>query len=986
MPRRWARTAVWIAAISVARCGAGQRPASSPAILAHPRAADAGLVTASRWEVVAVPLVQTQDTLHAIDAGDGVARWTFGPLRVTLDGDQLVAVGEPPRSAIVASAPLAGDGGWLFVTEDGAAWTAQTFDGPLRRLAREAATRVRALSAQSFDAIALESPDHSVLFASRAGVLRAPDTIVGPPLAASFVSQDRGYVIEQPGRVFEITSAGRSARPLSIGQDAALDLAIGPNAALVRTARGWLALAPSGQWTAHPGPPANVHASANAADLAQSVAVSAVLEPTRGRAFALSLGAVALEDRTVALVDRSHGGELVFLRPDASTQRVDGPCAQGVLHPFGAQLVVECGHEDSHLARYFVGDQRGFRPLGGERNDLGERSPSTVHIAADGSGVIIEQPCQQRRDDPRDEESDSVFCVLDHGHSPRSVTVAPLTRVRQIRAGRALLAGHARSGQIAELFVANLSSLDEPAIVEHGWQWRHPTLSPDGSVIATALRGAQRMLVRASPAQTAQWNALPPHVTRVHAADAERFVAFSRAPAALWMSEDRGRTWSQRPLNIDGASSVHSDEPPAEARYGADFLGRNPAHIDGACTAYACVFDDGIIVADPSWLRAPPLAAAREASDTLVDPAREARRGPIDAVWFCGDVTQQRALSPTGAVVRSAAAPTASAGDQRWGGAPGSSGWLAIDERSGTARARWIAAEQARVTQHASVFSTLAPLVDNNAAVRSAPSSTDYQLRLATRAFAIIERCAPSGECDVLFARAQGPLRALLSARAQLSSSTWTGRLQLAEPLPDGGFALWFARVETSASTTLLSLAQGSADAVLSFDREGAPRERRSFAWAEGQCSTRALALDAGELGLVCVHNEEPSRLRFFSISSGLERSITADFSASSGACVERANERSWLVTGSAGWAPLVYARGRAAAFEFGVRARWALRASGPCLSELRVDSPPGSFASPLQASLQTSLRVRPTPEDPRRLHADFIGRTSIERASCTQR
>jgi len=953
------RTVLLVAASALSGCGAAQQRAVS-ARLDRPAlgGASAAPVRAS-FALVAVPLIDPEAPLQMVALDDGSQRALWGPLRLSFDDGQPVVVGEAPRSAMIAATQTEASEPWLFVTEDGAAWSARTFDGPLRRLPNEAGARVSALSSDSHGAIALSTEDKSVFFATSDGVARAPESLRGPVIAAAFSSADRGWIIEQPGRLFEVRDRGRTLVDRSLTGEAALDVWASPERSLIRAPTAWLTLAQDQRWRAAPEPLRPERWRPVTDSLANSIALSAALEPTRGRALALSLGAVALSDGSLAMFDRAREGEVVFLRAE-SVRRVTAPCSKAVLHAFGERVVLECGDEDSGLARFFVGSERGFEPLGAPREPLGSLQASNVHIAPDGSAIVIEQGCSGASKDLVTSRA-GVLCVLDHGHSPRPVVVpTTVSRVRAVRASRVLFdQGSLLAGMSRDLQLADLSSLS-PIAVEHSASWTHATLDAEGAVIA-ALPG-QRSFVRAAPGRPHERRALPARDARVLSIDAQRLVA--AAPPDYWLSEDQGRSWTQLALAIDGAASIRIDPRSIRAR-ASSLLGA--ASEADSCASYACVIGDGLILAERSWLRAPPIQSARAGSQRVDVSPVDPQRGPDQRVFFCGQLEALSRRSHT------------SARDERWGGAPGSRGWIAVDEREQRLRVRWVALERDRAVQRQSALSTLAPIEPAQSAVTSGTSTPiDYRLRLATSAFALIERCAGPGACDVLFAPSNGPVRSIVTPALALSGARWRGELLLAESTNDQGFALWIARTERTSARVALETRAG-ADAVLAFDARANLVARRSFAWAEDACSTRALAFDQGELGIVCARNDRPAALQFFSLT-GAERTLRADLSAPS-ACDGREPSASWMVSTSAGWAPLFYVLGLGVPFEHGVRARWSLGPSGPCLRELRVDH--HETGARLQSSLRAALRIRPRGDS---FEAELIGRSSVERALCDAR
>jgi hypothetical protein len=953
------QTALVVAAGCLASCGAVQQRSVTAQV---ERAATAGASTAparATFALVAVALINPEAPLQMLSPDDGAERALWGPLRLTFDDGQPVVVGEAPRSAIIAATQTEASEPWLFVTEDGAAWSAPRFDGPLRRLESEAGARVAALSWDSHGAIALATEDKSVFFATSDGVARAPESLRGPVIAAAFSSADRGWIIEQPGRLFEVRDRGRTLVDRSLSGEAALEVWASPERSLVRAPSAWLVLGQDQRWRASAEPPRAERWRPITDSLANSIALSASLEPTRGRALALALGAAALSDGTLAMFDRARDGEVVFLRAE-SVRRVSAPCSAAVLHAFGDRVVLECGDEDSGLARFFIGSERGFEPLGSPREPLGSFLASNVHIARDGSAIVIEQGCAGTSKDSLTSRG-SVLCVLDHGHSPRPVVVATTVgRVRAVRASRVLFdQGALLSGMSRDLQLADLSSLT-PIAVEQSANWTHATLDAEGAVIAT-LPG-RRSFVRAMQGRPVEQRSLPARDARVRSIDAERLLA--SAPPEYWLSEDQGRSWTPLALTVDGAASIRVDPRSVRART-ASLLGA--ASEADSCASYACAVGDGLVLSERSWLRAPPIQGARRGAQSVDVSPVEPRRGPDQRVFFCG---QLEALSRR---------TNTSARDERWGGAPGSRGWIAVDEREQRLRVRWVSLERERAVQRQSALSTLAPIEP----AQSAPTvittaQIDYRLRLATSAFAVVERCAGPDACEVLFAPSDGPVRSIATPALALSGARWRGELLLAESTDEQGFALWIARTERTALRVTLDTRAG-ADAVLAFDRRGNLVARRSFAWAVDACSMRALGFDRGELGIICARSDRPTLLQFYSLT-GAERTLQADLSAPS-ACNTRESSPSWMVSTSAGWAPLFYVLGLSVPFELGVRARWSLDAAGPCLRELRVD--PHENATGLQSNLRASLRIRPRGAS---FVAELIGRSSVERAPCDAR
>lgn len=908
-------------------------------------------------EIVAVPLVEGAPTLDVLGADDGRTRAIWGPFRVAFDDGQPVVVGEAPRVAIIAATRTRDGGDWLFVTRDGAAWTAPSFSGPLHRLDDEAGGRVRALSRETHGAVALSAADNSVLFASADGVRRAPESLRGPVVDATFASAEQGWIVEQPGRLLEVRDRGRTLVDRSLGDDAALELHSNGGALRVRSPRAWLSLGDDQRWHAQQAPAPLQAAPEHSGN---AIALSAALEPTRGRALALSLGAVALSGRVLAMMDRSGDGEIVFLHAD-SARRVDAPCVSGVLHPFGERVVVECGDDTSGLARFFVGSERGFEPVGGPREPLGPLPANLVHVARDGTAIVIEQGCNgSRKDQPA--ERATVLCVLDHGHSPRPIALtAPVSRVREVRASRVLFEqGSLLSGMSRDMHVANIGSLS-PVAIDGSAPWRDATLDAEGAVLATTTHAGRRTLVRAVVGQPLAQRPLPVGASRVRSIDAQRIVAIDDSAPAFWLSEDQGRSWAPLALSVDGGAAMASPRRPTTRV--VSLLGG--ASEEDACASYACLVADGLVVTDPSWLRAPPIAAARSGPNVVDEPTPPLDRGPDQRVFFCG------------AVRSNADAPAERARDQQWGGAPGSRGWLAIDEHAQRVRARWISFERELLVRRQSAPSVIPSLT-------ASPSPVDYRLRLATSAFAIIERCAGESECDVLFAPANGAIRAISAPREELSGSDWSGRLHLAEATNNQGFALWITRVDP-VNQSALDPSQRAADVLLSFDQRATLVARRSFAWAPGECSMRALGVHTGELGIFCASNERPSTLRFFSIT-GQEREATVALDRAEASCDAIAPSEPWMVNTTPGWAPLFYLRGRALEYGLGVRARWSLGARGACLSELRLDPSSPRASARLQALLQgapTSLVLRARSGS---LEALSVGRSSVERTPCDAR
>lgn len=968
----------------------------------------------TRWAMVAVPLVRRSDLPWFIGTADGADRWALGALRAKLDGSTPVVLGEAPRAPIVAVAPIAAERAWLLVTEDGAAWRAQDLDGSLERVEPEAGSRVSPLSSRSSALISLRGREGSVFFADPLGMRRAPESMTGSVFASSFVDERWGFAIEAPGFLLESSDGGRTFRRRTLS-DAALTIEPGPSSALVRTARGWLELERSGAQRAHPGPIRAPRLARVALDeLARKIAVAAAFEPVRGRALALSLGAVLLRDGVVALVD---GDDVVLLRQDRAAQRVQAPCDAPRLHPFGDRVVLECHGSDAsdeHGARYFVGAASGFEPLGGSglRAPAGF-DPSRVHVAPDGSAVLIEGGCEQRHElgpvrgfgarRPVDADPSGELCVVDGAHSPRRQIIDRAARILAVRGGRVLfdVGGGVVRGrlQLGALRVASLSATHSDVELAPSVRWVSASLAPDGSVYGTASRAGRLHFVRVEPGSAPELRPLPPGAERVVALDPRRWLAIARGPTAVFESDDRGAHWTARSLNIDGASSIPIDFAPLDrASERPPWLGRSDWIAADRCMPIACELGDGLVYADESWLAVPPLRAARRAqdSDQPRDPPR-AQLGPVEALWFCGDAApsaraERSGWPPPRSAPASAAAPPANpALDEAGLGEPGARGWLAVEEHGGLFRARWRAIDERGVFERSSVAAPLAPLAlapQQAPRVSSQRAPSSFRLRLATREYAVIERCSERW-CDVLLAPSSGAARVLLTVGAQLSGERWSARLHAAEPSrARGGFVLWLTHSHEDRREDSQTLDEVDADAVLSFDRSGAALAARTYAWSPSQWALRALGFDGVEHGIVVASHERSEPLRFFSLSGQRDGvPLTSRISEDSEPCARPDDDGPWLLTSRAGWAPLVYARGRAAAFEQGVRARYMLTAPVACLRELRVD-PDDDGATALQRALRAAIWLRAGRSADVRpaLESSFVSARSVERAWCRRR
>jgi hypothetical protein len=677
-------------------------------------------------------------------------------------------------------------------------------------------------------------------------------------------------------------------------------------------------------------------------------------------------------------------------------------------------VVLECHGSDvsdEHGARYFVGAASGFEPLGGSglRAPAGI-DPSRVHVAPDGSAVLIEGGCEQRPDlapvssfgarRPLDADPSGELCVVDGAHSPRRQLIDRAARILAVRAGRVLfdIGGGVVRGrlQLGALRVASLSATHSDVELAPSVRWVSASLAPDGSVYGTASRAGRLHFIRVEPGSAPELRPLPPGAERVVAIDPRRWLAIAREPAAVFESDDRGAHWTERSLNIDGASSIPSDFASLDsASERSPWLGRSRWIAADRCMPIACELGDGLVYADESWLAAPPLRAARRAqdSDEPRDPSR-AQLGPVEALWFCGDaalpVRAERFLWPPSrsTPARTAAPPASPALDEAALGEPGARGWLAVEEPGGLFRARWRAIDERGVFERSSVAAPLAPLAPQpvpRVSSQRAPSS--FRLRLATREYAVIERCSEHW-CDVLFAPSSGTARVLVTVGAQLSGERWSAHLHAVEPSRARGFVLWLTHSHEDRREDSQMLDEVDADAVLSFDRSGAALAARTYAWAPSQWALRALGFDGVEHGIVVASHERSEPLRFFSLSGQHDGvPLTSRISGDSEPCAQLESDGPWLVTGSAGWAPLVYARGRAVAFEQGVRARYMLTAPVACLRELRVD-PVDDRATALQRALRAAiwLRAGRSADGQPSLESSFVSARSVERAWCRRR
>lgn len=1034
----WARPVFALCAGALLSCAATATRTRAPSVHAR-RTADSGVASEPpsdepRWSIVAVSLFERESAPRAIEAADAVERWVFGGLRAKADGADLSIVGEALRAPIVAATPidpLRSDGEWLFVSEDGAAWLSRSFDGPLERVARESAMRLGAAGPRSSGTLALFGRDRTLFFADREGLRRAPEALEEPVITAAFESRERGFVLEAPGRLLETTDAGRTFRRRSLARSGALDesvlsMELGATSLTVRTARGWLELQATGVQPAAQRP-VSLARTTRASDRAR-FARAALFEPGRGRALALTLGATLLRDGTLALVDRpanspagnnsddATSAEIVLVPTDRGATRVEAPCDNPALHPFGERVIVECSSADAHddRARYFVSSTRGFEPLGrSATRALSAIETSRVHIASDGSGVLIEAACDELYDDASRgpdsnaslrESDEGHWCVLDGHHSPRSRVAPPEARVLAIAAGRVLFDLGARAltrrAPIGALHVTELAR-DTDIELPSSLSVRDATLAPDGAIVATWFHGPQRSLVRIEPGRAPVVRALPGSADRVVVIDATRVIAVGYAPLRAWLSDDHGQRWTTLATGIDGASSAPDEHDRERHAQRPRWLGAAET-APPACGPFACDLGDGLVFAERRWLRAPPLRAATAVGDAVVrerDPrfARDGRAQlrPPEQVWFCGSAQPRDPRAAfMGRNPRSATLRASPQSDVF--GSPGARGWLDVETDGARVRARWLALDRAQVLRGASLPTSLAPLAPSPSAAVTPPQSAAppiTRLRLATRAFAVIERCAPTAslgasdaQCDLLFASHAGALRSLGVVGDWLSGERWTGRLHAVEALDDGGFAVWITRPDPTVDTDSVAHEDG-ADALVVFDGRGRSRGSRVYAWAPRQWALRGLAWDGTEAGIAGV--DPRGALRFFALSGQRDgRELASRFTAESGPCASAQGRPSrWLITSERGWTPFVYARGRAAPIELGARARWSLATEVACVEELRVD-PVDDRPSALQRALDAALVVRAARDEQGHptLEATFVAGTTALRERCIPR
>jgi hypothetical protein len=943
-----------IAALALAGCSAGTRGDARSRVLAESRVTRERLPP-PRWSLVAVPRIDL--AARPWQAPEGDAGWILGPLRASMEDGVPVVAADSPRAAIVAAGPTAA--GWLFVTEDGAAWSAPRFDGPLARLPREAATRMFALpSARAPRAILpVESSDGSLFFADATGIRRAPDALATPVIAAVFLDTRRGVVVDFQGSVFETTDGAQTFSPRSLGADAASDArADGPSLA-IRGARGWLTLGLDG--VPRPRGPSGASeterpiTTESAAVSARAFAVAAALDPARGRAIALVLGGVARADKTVAIVD---GDELVLLHPDRGPRRVDAPCPRPRLRPFGTELLVECATDEAPAsARFFLGGEQGFAPLGGARPIPSVR-PESLHAAADGSAIVLRGPCfGGEREDP------AAGCVLDRGRAARPCAIDPRTRVLEVRSGHALLEQPIDDAGRVETRVWNLSS-NGPGERLQAPRATTFALAADGAVLSVTHRAVVSTLTRVRRDGTRSSHALPARTARVRDLDGQRMIAWSREPVGHWESDDAGARWTPIEPAIDGRFAVDSPSWTAPSRVTTVVeapLGRS-ASIGPACAEFACVIDDDLVYADPRWLSAPPLRAAREGAFARIDPPSESDvpRPSDGGAWRCGSAE---------AAVE---AIRAAHGDAPRDGVAGTRGWLSFTLRDGLSRARWsYLARDAVRTAHARPSRVGEPTTDPS---DDGPSG-QHMLRLATSELALIERCVGSPPCDLLIARANGPIALLLSGR-DIPEGT---ELHSAEPLASGGLALRFAGGDGRPRAP-----EASRDVIVTFDRAARVTAWRAHAWRAGHLRDRALAFDGREVGLAVSSRWSPGAFTFFPISGEVERPLPSTLEGAPPCqSPEAAGSSPWMITGDAGRVPRVFVLDRAAVRAPDARARWTVEGGRWCLRDAWPEPIVPARNAPLHAR-DAALHVRARGGA---LHAVLLGHHGAHTVECVR-
>jgi hypothetical protein len=482
-------------------------------------------------------------------------------------------------------------------------------------------------------------------------------------------------------------------------------------------------------------------------------------------------------------------------------------------------------------------------------------------------------------------------------------------------------------------------------------------------VLALSSLARGTTLTRVDPRGARSVHAMPSRMVRVRDLDGRRMIAWSRDPVGHWESADGGRSWTPLAPSVEGRAAIDERAWSAHAHEvsAPSLLGRSPA-APPACTAYACVIDDALVYADPRWLAAPPQRAAREGALTRIEPTsdRDLPRPPIDAVWFCG------AASDAHAAIRAARGSDED-------GAPGANGWLSVAEHHGETRARWSFLEGGARRTRASRSTPLGPLSLDPA--RSHAASIEHRLRLATDAFALIERCADEGRCDLLLARRDGLVSVLVAVENFPAETT----LHSARPLASGGLVLRLTGGGGRGRT-----GDPQRDVLLAFDRAGALIAWRAFAWRAGHWGARGLAFDGREVGLAVSSRWTPGAFTFFPLSGRPEAPFVAALSDASAPCraIERGESAPWLLTSDPGYAPVVYVMGRPVAIERGGRARWTSEGGRLCLRELWIE-PVDPSQDALWRTLGATIDVRAADGT---LRAVLAGPAGAHRAPCIPR
>jgi hypothetical protein len=582
-------------------CGGGGAARSSTPPITVPPAADAP------WEVRAL---FAYDPLSLWDVdGEGVRFVTEG-MRVRLEGDDVHFAVEHVFDPLECGERV-GDG-YVFITVDGAIYSAEEFLGPLT-LRRPGGARVTSCLVTR-GVMVVEEGRNDLLFVGPEGeTWRLPDALRGHVVDAAFRDLRHGIVVVPPG-VALLTRDNVTYAPIDLGGRSVLSAWPEAERWVVETADGWFAVSDAGEATALAGRPAPTRDTVSDALLDRVLAAAQARQPM---AFSGSLPGpdgrlllhVADDDDDAETVPAQN---TVTWSPTRGFETLEAPGEECETRSWGGRALAHCLD-----AIHVQDDAGGWRQLAG-RDDV------QLVAAADGSTLATLDACDAEGGRAAQLTCERTLGVYD-GQRWRTRTLDQRVTLLDVHGPHVLV--EARRTRDLQLLSVDSAGGDRTLSLP-GFTRLFLRFDAGGGLFGSAWGtpsdGETPVIpVYAPPGEPLAEVTLPEGAFGFRMADGRHGIALGETLDKVWVTTDGARSWER--LTLPGTGDVAGVELPVSRG------GSSPAL---QCGALACRVLDTWVWAAPSVL------SSMEHATVVHVPPREGGSGEWLA-WRPAAVTAQ---------------------------------------------------------------------------------------------------------------------------------------------------------------------------------------------------------------------------------------------------------------------------------------------------------------------------------------------------------